>query len=144
MVHTNITSELGINTTHPYTIDNLPTKHIECINNIILKMGRLDTEMEIQTLSTPRVPLHESIIADIMDIINYNHRKLFEISKKFSSYFAVSTIVAVIYFAASMIIELRYFILVLIELSHDFLHRNFEFTAHQIIDLDGSLLHSVK
>lgn len=99
-------------------------QHIECINNIILKMGRLDTEMEIQTLITPRDPLHELIIADIMDI-NNNHRKLYEISKKFSSYFAIFTLVAVIYFAAITIVESRYFILLLAHKINSSLSREF-------------------
>ncbi|CAG5080895.1 Protein of unknown function [Cotesia congregata] len=113
------------------------------LNNMILKLGNINTEFEFDSIHVPRVTVSESTIINAVQMINYNHTSLCEISRKVAEFYALPTLVAILYFVATATYNLYYIlkpfvtnnkyeefsIFVYIETSSTFLMTFFDFLA---------------
>lgn len=70
------------------------------INVMIIELGNINTEIELKTLFVTKSHLSHSITADFFNITHVN-MKLCDICNKLSDFYAIPTLLAIIYFIAS-------------------------------------------
>lgn len=85
-------------------------QYITCLNDMILKLGNIDTNIKFEKLFVTKTRLREEIIMDIINI-NYVNKKLCKITNDVANFYAIPILSAIIYFATTTIYELRYLIL---------------------------------
>ncbi|XP_044587508.1 putative gustatory receptor 28a [Cotesia glomerata] len=92
-------------------------QNIACLNEMLLKLGNVDTKIKFQKLFVTKFPLREAII---LDIINMNHanKKLCKICNDAANFFTIPILSAIIYFAMTTIYELRYLFLAITNKSY--------------------------
>lgn len=112
------------------------------LNNMILKLGNINTEVEFDSIYVPRVTVNETTIINAVQTVNYYHTSLCEISRKVAEFYALPTLGAILYFVATATYNLYYVlepfvtkkygdfsIFIYIESSSTFLMTFFDFLA---------------
>lgn len=94
-------------------------KHIKWVNEKILKLGNIDTDVNCKTLFDTKTPLGEPIIKDIINM-NYVHKKLCDISQDIENFYAFPVLLGIIYFTTTTIFQLRFMIISLTTTSYGF------------------------
>lgn len=99
---------------------NVIIQILKSINKAIFKLGNIDTEDKSETLFFSKVLIEESIIEDI-NILNYSHMKLSKICSEISNFYAIPTLLTIIYFVTTTTYNFYYMILALITNGDEFL-----------------------
>ncbi|XP_057334264.1 gustatory and pheromone receptor 32a-like [Microplitis mediator] len=94
-------------------------KHVEWVNDAILKLGNIDTDVNSKTVFDTKTPLGEPIIEDIINM-NYVHKKLCDISQDIENFYAFPVLLGIIYLTATTIFQLRFMIISLTTTSYGF------------------------
>lgn len=83
------------------------------INNTIIKFGKIDPDIPLTILFGTKIALHESIIVDVANI-SYINMELYTICNEISNFYAIPTLLALIYFVMSTTFNIYFMILSII------------------------------
>lgn len=92
---------------------NFITQRFKSINKTILKIGKMDTESEPDTVLSKKITLSELIVNDIQ-IINYSDMKLCNICSETSDFYSLPALIAIIYFMAIAMFNLYYLFMAIV------------------------------
>ncbi|XP_057335944.1 uncharacterized protein LOC130674590 [Microplitis mediator] len=86
---------------------NFILKRFKSLNKTILKLGKINLESEFDTILVTKMKIHNSTVADIVNINDAN-RKLYEICNKVADFYALPLLIAIIYCTITAIFDFYY------------------------------------